>query len=154
METNPNSEDDEELSRGGMCDTACQTRESLFQPGFKVNPTPSQQPRFSTFGYDSVQSQTDPTTNNPPLTKQASSKPTAKTKRTVATTIEMEDVGIAIPPIPITEIPQHKHQHHSHQHHQHHIHHDHKKQPKIEESRIVLDIRNSAPDVIIMTSSH
>lgn len=134
-----------------MCDTACQTRESLFQPGFKTTQTPHHQPRFSTFGYDSVQSQTD---INPPCTKQTSAKPTTKTKKMVATHIELEDVGVA--PVPITEIPHIKqHQHHTHQHHQHHhTHQDHKKPPKIEESRLVLDIRNSAPDVIIMTSSH
>uniref|UniRef100_A0A182TWZ1 Uncharacterized protein n=1 Tax=Anopheles melas TaxID=34690 RepID=A0A182TWZ1_9DIPT len=47
---------------GGMCDMACQTRESLFQPVFKskLNQSPNQLQnsiRFSTFGYESQQQQ-------------------------------------------------------------------------------------------------
>ncbi|XP_058119715.1 uncharacterized protein LOC131293522 [Anopheles ziemanni] len=47
---------------GAMCDMACQTRESLFQPVFKnkVNQSPNQLQnsiRFSTFGYESQQQQ-------------------------------------------------------------------------------------------------
>lgn len=136
-----------------MCDMACQTRESLFQPVFKnkVAQSPTQPPRFSTFGYDT--GPTQPAVNISTQTPKQQQKSTGKSKKTVATTIEMEDVGVD----PQTQIEsataKQQHQHHSHLHHQHN-HPDIKKHKKLEESRIVLDIRNSAPDVIIMTSSH
>lgn len=112
---------EDEHSRQNMCDMACQTRESLFQPVFKnkIAQSPTQHPgsiRFSTFGYDSSEKSSKHSTNN-------------KINKTVATTIEMDDFSA------VNELNK-----------------IHQRQQKIEESRIVLDIRNSAPDVIIMTS--
>ncbi|XP_037028009.1 uncharacterized protein LOC119068503 isoform X2 [Bradysia coprophila] len=118
----------------GMCDMACQTRESLFAPVFKnkITQAPNNQPpgtiRFSTFGYDT-----------PPGEKNLHRQSIHKDKcRMQPNTIEMEDFGhlTDIPPPPPKVCQKH----------------DPKKSIKMEESRIYVDIRNSAPDVIIMTS--
>ncbi|KAJ6637091.1 Neuropilin and tolloid-like protein 2 [Pseudolycoriella hygida] len=118
----------------GMCDMACQTRESLFAPVFKnkITQAPSNQTpgtiRFSTFGYDT-----------PPGEKTLCRQSVHKDKcRMQPNTIEMEDFAhlTDIPPPPPKVCQKH----------------DPKKNIKMEESRIYVDIRNSAPDVIIMTS--
>lgn len=109
-------------------------RESLFAPVFKnkITQAPNNQPpgtiRFSTFGYDT-----------PPGEKTLHRQSIHKDKcRMQPNTIEMEDFGhlTDIPPPPPKVCQKH----------------DPKKSIKMEESRIYVDIRNSAPDVIIMTS--
>uniref|UniRef100_A0A8W7Q095 CUB domain-containing protein n=1 Tax=Anopheles coluzzii TaxID=1518534 RepID=A0A8W7Q095_ANOCL len=188
---------------GGMCDMACQTRESLFQPVFKskLNQSPNQLQnsiRFSTFGYESQQQQQQqqqeqlPAVTPPP--------PRVKhhhhhhhhhhggtldgTKSAKVNRIELEDLS---PPGSgggyddrgdETALHQQLGQQHGHSHgHAHHTHqHPHAHQ-KMAHDRTNLtetggggpgrggggsggagsygaDIRKSAPDVIIMTSSH
>ncbi|CRL04102.1 CLUMA_CG017215, isoform A [Clunio marinus] len=156
---------------GEMCDMACQTRESLFQPVFKNKVTQSPSPyglRFSTFGY------LDSSTPSPP--------PPPNIEQTIpgASCPTHSQSGKSTMP--------HQHQHH---HHYHHIHSstnqsspegidtsavgtnvrmdelqtmlDDDKHKKIllkrddTQGRSYSDVRKSAPDVVIIagcTSSH
>ncbi|XP_055682051.1 tolloid-like protein 2 [Lutzomyia longipalpis] len=125
----------------GMCDIACQTRESLFQPIFRnkvtQSPIPSSEIRFSTFGYNSppAMSNIGHELNNPV------NQPSAPS---VANILEMSDLGCPPPPPPIAH-------HHHCQHHQMKA----LEAQKLEEakrSQRSEEIRKSAPDVIIMTS--
>ncbi|XP_055713614.1 neuropilin and tolloid-like protein 1 [Phlebotomus papatasi] len=118
----------------GMCDIACQTRESLFQPIFRnkvtQSPIPSSEIRFSTFGY-----------NSPPVMPNVAHELNNPSKQPMATStanvIEMSDLGCPPPPPPIA--------HHYCQHHQ-------MKLEEAKRSQRSDEIRKSAPDVIIMTS--
>uniref|UniRef100_A0A182ME76 Uncharacterized protein n=1 Tax=Anopheles culicifacies TaxID=139723 RepID=A0A182ME76_9DIPT len=194
---------------GGMCDMACQTRESLFQPVFKnkVNQSPNQLQnsiRFSTFGYESQQQeqqQLPAVTPPPPRVKHhhhhhhhhhggGGGTLEGGTKSSKVNRIELEDLS---PPGSggyddrgddmQQQLPQHPGQHgHSHSHthtHQHQHPHTHQKiahERNMTETGVGpggrtggggggvgtgsgggsygADIRKSAPDVIIMTSSH
>ncbi|XP_052897591.1 uncharacterized protein LOC128304443 [Anopheles moucheti] len=194
---------------GGMCDMACQTRESLFQPVFKnkVNQSPNQLQnsiRFSTFGYESQQQeqqQLPAVTPPPPRVKHHhhhhhhhhGGTLEGGTKSSKVNRIELEDLS---PPGSGgyddrgDELQQQLQQHgppgqhgHSHGHthtHQHQHPHTHQKiahERNLTETGVGpgmgraggggggggagsgggsygADIRKSAPDVIIMTSSH
>ncbi|XP_050077065.1 uncharacterized protein LOC126564155 [Anopheles maculipalpis] len=197
---------------GGMCDMACQTRESLFQPVFKnkVNQSPNQLQnsiRFSTFGYEAQQQQEQQqlpaVTPPPPRVKHHhhhhhhhhAGGTLEGTKGSKVNRIELEDLS---PPGSggyedrgdemQQQLQQHGHppgQHgHSHGHtHTHQHHHPHTLQKIAHERNLTetgvgpgagrpgggggggggggsgggsygADIRKSAPDVIIMTSSH
>uniref|UniRef100_A0A182Y0E5 CUB domain-containing protein n=1 Tax=Anopheles stephensi TaxID=30069 RepID=A0A182Y0E5_ANOST len=196
---------------GGMCDMACQTRESLFQPVFKnkVNQSPNQLQnsiRFSTFGYETQQQQEQQqlpaVTPPPPRVKHhhhhhhhhhAGTGTLEGTKSSKVNRIELEDLS---PPGSGgyddprgDEMQQQLQQHgppgqhgHSHSHtHTHQHHHPHTLQKIAHERNLTetgvgpgagrpggggggaggagggsygADIRKSAPDVIIMTSSH
>lgn len=108
-------------------------RESLFGSVFKNKVQPPRDMRFSTFGYDTPSDQPQRYSSNP---RDCSGSPS-----TGPNTIEMQDFGhmtdIPTPPLPPSmnkqfAVP--------------------RKERKMEESRVMLEIRNSAPDVIIMTS--
>ncbi|XP_058445270.1 uncharacterized protein LOC131426503 [Malaya genurostris] len=178
------------LRDAGMCDMACQTRESLFQPVFKNKVTQSPNPnsiRFSTFGYETgvpIQGQSPPTqlpsvTPPPPKVKHhhhhhhhhhggGGGEMGRTLERNKGNKFEMQDLsgtGLGVstgvgtgddePERDLTG-------HHSHHHHHHHHGHG---QPQGQQQKVVLErdldptsvsscIRKSAPDVIIMTSSH
>uniref|UniRef100_A0A182QVT1 CUB domain-containing protein n=1 Tax=Anopheles farauti TaxID=69004 RepID=A0A182QVT1_9DIPT len=191
---------------GGMCDMACQTRESLFQPVFKnkVNQSPNQLQnsiRFSTFGYESQQHQEQQqlpaVTPPPPRVKHhhhhhhhhhGGGTLEGGGKSSKVNRIELEDLSppgsggydvrgddLALQQQHQQQQQQHGHSHthtHTHQHQHPHAH------QKIGHDRNLTDgtgvppgrpgggggsgggsyghadIRKSAPDVIIMTSSH
>ncbi|GAB0094503.1 Neuropilin and tolloid-like protein 2 [Sergentomyia squamirostris] len=123
----------------GMCDIACQTRESLFQPIFRnkvtQSPIPSGEIRFSTFGYPPVGHELNQTHIGGKVTSQAAIG---------AGVIEMSDLGCPPPPPPAIH-------HHHCQHHQMKA----LEALKLEEAKRSQrsdEIRKSAPDVIIMTS--
>ncbi|XP_037921514.1 uncharacterized protein LOC119658290 isoform X2 [Hermetia illucens] len=143
------------LDQSGTCDMGCQTRESLFQPVQRQKSTtvsPHQSGlRFSTFGYD-----TPPTSTNQSLKAQKFSSSKEKSN-TAPTTIEMEDLSHTEIPTKPYEICHHHHQHQQHLQQLHQKQHQPQSggkggKQKMEESRAFIDIRNSAPDVIIMTS--
>lgn len=145
--------DDTIHSDRGTCEMGCQTRESLFQPVARQKSTTSNSPhpsgtlRFSTFGYD--------TPPNPPPPKQLGKFNTSREKsHTAPTTIEMDDLSHTEVPTKPYEICHHHHQHQQHLQQQQlqQQQSQGKGKPKLEETRAFLDIRNSAPDVIIMTS--
>ncbi|KAG5683889.1 hypothetical protein PVAND_013149 [Polypedilum vanderplanki] len=167
-----------------MCDSACQTRESLFQPVFKNKVTQSPLPsglRFSTFGY--LDSSSTPSPPPPP---------------NIHSIVNTAGVASLNQPINVP-CPTHSssgkntlpHQHHQHLHSHHHSHRMHSgstnqssndkgSSAKIDEqqqqqpihekystlrkddsqsssSRSYSDVRKSAPDVVIIsgcTSSH
>ncbi|XP_062549371.1 uncharacterized protein LOC134213920 [Armigeres subalbatus] len=176
------------MKDAGMCDMACQTRESLFQPVFKNKITQSPNPnsiRFSTFGYEAQQ----PGGHSPPTQLPSVTPPPPKVKhhhhhhhhhhtgggggggtldRSKGNKFEMQDlsgtgvgggISIGVGGDEETDLQGggfgggHQHGHHHH-HHQQHL-----QQPKVVLERDLdpttgMNIRKSAPDVIIMTSSH
>ncbi|XP_053677403.1 uncharacterized protein LOC128727509 [Anopheles nili] len=190
------------LSRdgGGMCDMACQTRESLFQPVFKnkVNQSPNQLQnsiRFSTFGYESQQQQQQQqqqqelqqlpaVTPPPPRVKHhhhhhhhhhAGGGTLEGGKSSKVSRIELEDLSppgsgayddrgddMQLQHQPLPHPSQHGHSHsHTHSHQHPHTHQKHERNLVDASGRSGggsgsggSDIRKSAPDVIIMTSSH
>lgn len=128
-------------------------RESLFAPVFKnkITQAPNQNSagaiRFSTFGYDTAAGPADTTKT---LRRQSTNtKDKDKNQQQQLPPppppVEMNDFShhqfTDIPPPPASIITCSKHHHDQN-----------KKNIKMEESRIYVDIRNSAPDVIIMTS--
>ncbi|XP_058829976.1 uncharacterized protein LOC131689131 [Topomyia yanbarensis] len=178
------------LKDAGMCDMACQTRESLFQPVFKNKVTQSPNPnsiRFSTFGYETGV----PQGQLPPAQLPSVTPPPPKVKhhhhhhhhhhdggergRTLerGNKFEMQDLsgtGLAVSTgvgttggddEPERDLTGGGTGHHSHHHHHHHGHGGQSQQQKIVLERDLEQsipanscIRKSAPDVIIMTSSH
>ncbi|CAO1392044.1 unnamed protein product [Diamesa serratosioi] len=111
-------DDDRHINDSEMCDMACQTRESLFQPVFKNKVTQSPCPlpgnlRFSTFGYDS----STPSPPPPPL----SHIPIHQNQQQH---IQTSSVMVGQGSCP-THSQQTKstgpHQHHQHHHHYHHL---------------------------------
>ncbi|XP_058060245.1 uncharacterized protein LOC131210937 [Anopheles bellator] len=171
---------------GGMCDMACQTRESLFQPVFKnkVNQAPNQLPnsiRFSTFGYESQQQQQQPPQEHQPQQLPAVTPPpprvkhhhhhhhhhhgggTLEGKSIKLNRLELEDhsPGVHEPGFDDRHDEDHHQLHGGHSHSHTHTHgghghqHPHGQKIVLESVRPMgADIRKSAPDVIIMTSSH
>lgn len=124
-------------------------RESLFAPVFKnkITQAPNQSSgtlRFSTFGYDTAPGSGGcgggcmSGGGGSDKTLRRQSTHTKDKSQTLANTLEMDDFShlADIPPPPIVCSK----------------HDPTKKNIKMEESRIYVDIRNSAPDVIIMTS--
>ncbi|XP_070506869.1 uncharacterized protein Neto [Chironomus tepperi] len=158
-----------------MCDSACQTRESLFQPVFKNKVTQSPLPsglRFSTFGY------LDSSTPSPPPPPNLQSMMNAANSG--------GGMNMPCPTHSGKNTLPHQHQHHQHLHshsHHHRLHssstnqssnddkgsnankmdeNDDKKystlkRDDMQSSRSFSDVRKSAPDVVIIsgcTSSH
>lgn len=127
-------------------------RESLFAPVFKnkITQASNAQPpgaiRFSTFGYD-VDSNKAATLRRQSTNTSHSQQSQHEKSHTPATTIELEEFGRQMADLPPAAITCSKHQQHLQ-----HLNEQKKNNIKMEESRIYVDIRNSAPDVIIMTS--
>nr|XP_029732898.1 uncharacterized protein LOC109416133 [Aedes albopictus] len=183
------------MKDAGMCDMACQTRESLFQPVFKNKVTQSPNPnsiRFSTFGYEAQQpsgggggggggSQSPPTqlpsvTPPPPKVKHhhhhhhhhhmgGGGGGGGTLDRSKGNKFELQDLsgttggGISIGVGGDEETDLHGGHQHSHHHHHHHLQQQQQQQQKVVLERdldptVGMNIRKSAPDVIIMTSSH
>lgn len=121
-------------------------RESLFAPVFKnkITQAPNNQLpgaiRFSTFGYDIPPGDTGNCKKSSTLRRQSTNPSNQEKSQTPPTTIEMEDFGHMTELPPMNTCSKHRNIDQS------------KKNIKLEESRIFVDIRNSAPDVIIMTS--
>ncbi|XP_055627561.1 uncharacterized protein LOC129769360 [Toxorhynchites rutilus septentrionalis] len=166
------------LKDAGMCDMACQTRESLFQPVFKNKVTQSPNPsniRFSTFGYETPSQQGQPSPTQLPSVV----PPPPKIKhhhhhhhhhhggggggtldRSKGNKFEMQELGIADVAVGPGENEELERDLHGgiHSHHHHHHHPQHQQQKVVLERDLdpptVTGIRKSAPDVIIMTSSH
>ncbi|XP_053683658.1 uncharacterized protein LOC128733851 [Sabethes cyaneus] len=168
----------------GMCDMACQTRESLFQPVFKNKITQSPNPssiRFSTFGYEmdsqaGLPAQLPSVTPPPPKVKHHHHHHHlhhGTGERSKCSKFEMQDLsgsgGMAVstgvgtaddePERDLTgggggaDPSSQPHSHHHHHHH-HHLHHGQKLAVDRTVDPSTGGIRKSAPDVIIMTSSH
>ena len=115
-------------------------RESLFGTGFKnkVAQSTQQAPgtlRFSTFGYDAPPGEKSTCPH-----RHSTNRDKSQVIGMTPTSIEMDDFGqlTEIPPPPLP--PSLRNFDPT------------KKNIKMEESRVMLEIRNSAPDVIIMTS--
>ncbi|XP_065092489.1 uncharacterized protein Neto [Ochlerotatus camptorhynchus] len=178
------------MKDAGMCDMACQTRESLFQPVFKNKVTQSPNPnsiRFSTFGYEnSGPQQQQQQGQSPPTQLPSVTPPPPKVKhhhhhhhhhhmgggatldRSKGNKFELQDLsgtsggGVSIGVGGDEETDLHGGGGggggHSHHHHHHHA------LQQQQQQKVVLErdldpssagtIRKSAPDVIIMTSSH
>lgn len=173
-----------------MCDMACQTRESLFQPVFKNKVTQSPNPnsmRFSTFGYENAGPQQQLHGQSPPTQLPSVTPPPPKVKhhhhhhhhhhmgggtldRSKGNKFELQDLsgtggggGVSVGVGGDEETDLHGGGGgvgHSHHHHHHHP----LQQQQQQQQKVVLEreldpstaasIRKSAPDVIIMTSSH
>lgn len=146
-------------------------RESLFQPVFKnkVTQSPNQIPggiRFSTFGYNSSDNgDGTPSPPPPPLSQKPhhhhhhyhhiintkNQLPPIANSKLMTTTIEMEDFGINtdLPPPPL-----HSNDEDEYENKQNRKILLKKDDLSLSSRSFSSDIRKSAPDVIIMTSSH